>query len=130
MGQIAPNPLFPERGRPNYEAKMASNLPGERGPLRFEEGLATDTDVPNDFSRGIQQGMAGPRGRNQKVDTKWAEETMAQRVHAGSAAWIEAPTMLGEFAEGSVDGDSLPTYAQVVNSGGRQQRRNATVVDF
>jgi hypothetical protein len=129
---IAPNPLYPERGYPNYEAKVASGLPGERGPLRFEEGLTTDTDIPNDFARGIQQGQPqqGRMNRNQKVDTKYADETMAQRVHAGSAAWITAPTVLGEFAEGSVDGDNEPTYAQVFNSGARQQRKNATVVDW
>lgn len=127
---IAPVNQYPERGYPNFEAKMASNLPGERGPLRFEEGLTTDTDVPNDFSTGVAQGNSSPDryNHNQKVDTKYAEETMKQRIHAGSAAWIEAPSMLGEFSTGTVDGDNDPFFPLVGNDGGRQQRIAATVI--
>lgn len=127
---IAPVNPFPEKAYPVYEAKIASGAPGERGPLRFEEGLATDTDVPNDFSVGAAQGQSDPRryNHNQKVDTKYAEETMKQRVHAGSAAWIEAPTMLGEFATGSGDGANDPFFALVGNDGTRQQRIAPTVI--
>ena len=34
-----------------YETVVAQNL-ARRGPLRFEEGVATDTDIPNDFGQG------------------------------------------------------------------------------
>lgn len=127
---LAPMNPFPERGYPNYEAKIASGAPGERGPLRFEEGIATDPDVPRDFSVGAAQGNSQPGryNRNQKVDTKYAEETMQQRLHAGSASWIEAPTMLGEFATGSGDGDNDPFYPLVGNPGTRQQRISPTVI--
>lgn len=127
---LGPTNQYPERGFPNYEAKVASGRPGERGPLRFEEGLTTDTDVPRDFSVGASSGNpdGGRYNHNQKVDTKYAEETMQQRIHAGSASWIEAPSMLGEFSTGSVDGDNSPFFPLVGNSGGRQQRIAATVI--
>ena len=35
-----------------------------RGPLRFEEGVATDTDIPNDFGQGAYGDLGGDaRGR-------------------------------------------------------------------
>ena len=35
-----------------------------RGPLRFEEGVATDTDIPNDFGLGAYGDTQGDgRGR-------------------------------------------------------------------
>ena len=101
----------PGEGVPVVRGEGLLGAVGERGPLRFEEGLATDTDVPNDFAVGAGVGPVDPAryNHNQKVDTKYAEETMQQRIHAGSASWIEAPSMLGEFATGSGDGDSIPS---------------------
>lgn len=127
---IAPVPPFPERSPVSYERTMAPNAPGQRGILRFEEGLESDTDVPTDFGVGIAQGNPGP-GRpnhNQKVDTKWPEETMRERAHVGSASWIEAPSVLSEFSQGAFSGYGEVHYEQVANSGLRTQRRNATVV--
>jgi hypothetical protein len=71
--------------------------------MRFEEGVATDTDVPNDFVLGIRQGYEqGPRpNMNQNVFEKPPEETMRDRAHVGSAAWVEAPEYLGAFAGGT-----------------------------
>ena len=47
---------------------------------------------------------------------------MAERAHMGSAAWVEAPTFLGEFANGS---NEVPqVYPQVDRSGGRYERLN------
>lgn len=126
---IAPNPMVPEKGFPQYERRMASNMPGERGPERFQEGILTDTDVPRDFAVGIAQGNAGPDGRNQKVDTKYADETMAERAHVGSAAWITAPTVLNDFVEGAMVGDRVE-YEMVGNPGTRQQRIDPTVVNW
>lgn len=129
---IAPNPLFPEKSPNFYERRLASGLPGERGPLRFEEGVATDTDIPSDFGVGVAQGQPNPArpGHNAKVDTKYADETMQQRAHVGSASWIEAPTVLAEFADGSFAGYGEPRYDRAFNDGTRAQRLNPTVVNW
>lgn len=127
---IAPAPQFPERAGYVYERKLSAARPGNRGPLRFEEGVATDTDVPNDFGVGLQQGYQTAPGRfnhNNKVDTKYAEETVKERAHVGSAAWIEAPTFLGEFSQGASSGQVI-VYEEVFRNGGHYQRMNPTTV--
>ena len=128
---ISPAPQFPERAPQNYEMKGAGNAM-RRGPLRFEEGIATDTDVPNDFQVGMASGAAtapGRPNRNAPVHTKTAAETMAERAHVGSASWVEAPTFLGEFAHGTMNDYSAAQIETVARSGGRQQRQSATVVN-
>lgn len=128
---ISPAPQFPERAPQNYEMKGAGNAT-RRGPLRFEEGIATDTDVPNDFQVGMSSGAATAPGRpkrNAPVHTKTAAETMSERAHVGSAAWVEAPTFLGEFAHGTMNDYSAAQIETVARSGGRQQRQSATVVN-
>lgn len=125
---LAPTALPPSVQSSVFEVKQAPDMPGGRGPLRFEEGLATDTDIPYEFVNGMRQGYAtGPRGHNANVYIKTAEETMRERVHVGSAAWVEAPTQLGAFAGGSSD-EADHNFIQMVQSGGRQQRRNAAQV--
>lgn len=124
---LAPNPQFPEKFPNIYERKMAPSIPGNRGPLRFEEGVATDTDVPNDFQQGMGDGYMSAPGRpnhNMKVDTKPAEQTLAERAHVGSAAWVEAPTFLGEFAHGSFSDYAEVEYEMVRRSGGHYLRGN------
>lgn len=128
---LAPNPAFPESAGTVYEEKWAENG-SRRGPLRFEEGVATDTDIPNNFTTGVMQGYITAPGRpnhNQPVHTKYAQETMAERAHVGSAAWVEAPTYLGEFAHGSFNDYAAQVYEQVDRSGGRYQRINPSSVD-
>ena len=128
---ISPAPQFPERSPQNYERKGADNAM-RRGPLRFEEGIATDTDVPNDFQVGMASGaatMPGRPNRNAPVWQKTAAETMSERAHVGSAAWVEAPTFLGEFAHGTMNDYSAAQIETVARSGGRQQRQSATVVN-
>lgn len=128
---ISPAPRFPERAPQIYERKGADNAT-RRGPLRFEEGIATDTDVPNDFQLGMMQGMVSAEGRpnrNANVFVKSAAETLAERAHVGSAAWVEAPTFLGEFAHGTMNDYSAAQFETVSRSGGRTQRLNATVVN-
>ena len=125
---LSPTPQYPERVPVYALAKYASGMPGERGPLRFEEGIATDTDVPRDFQIGASQGYPGYRDRNQKVDTKSPQEVMAARAHVGSAAWIEAPTMLGEFADGADDGVGMPVFQAAYNDGLRVNRMAPNVV--
>ena len=128
---IAPTPQFAERPGNSYERKMSPATPGLRGPLRFEEGIATDTDVPNDFQLGLDQGYDTPEGRpnhNVNVFEKYAEETMRERAHVGSAAWVEAPNTLSEFAMGGFADHGDNRIEEVIRSGSHQQRLNPAVV--
>jgi len=61
-GTLAPAPMFPERTPTSYGISVGNN-PTRRGPLRFEEGLGTDTDIPNSFQVGISQGYVTNPGR-------------------------------------------------------------------
>ena len=127
---IGPTPQFPERAPQIYERKLSGN-PERRGPLRFEEGIATDTDVPTDFQKGVMSGFAAAPGRpnrNAPVWQKSAAETLGERAHVGSASWIEAPTQLGEFAHGSFSQNAEQIVETKIVSGGRAQRLNPTVV--
>lgn len=127
---IAPVAIPPSVVSSVYERKMAPNAPGGRGPLRFEEGLASDTDLPNEFVNGVRQGCIPAPGRpnhNANVYEKWPDETMRERVHVGSASWVEAPTYLSSFAEGTSP-EAERRYIQVDRSGGRYERRNPSQV--
>ncbi|NBW10070.1 MAG: hypothetical protein EBR82_18785 [Caulobacteraceae bacterium] len=128
---IAPDPKFPERANLTYDRKMAAAAPGQRGPLRFEEGVATDTDVPDEFILGAQQGYtpaAGRPNRNAPVHTKTAEETVRERAHVGSAAWIESQDFLGEFSGAAFADHGSNVIEIVARSGSHQQRPNPTQV--
>lgn len=128
---LAPTPMYPERPGTQYERKFSPAAPMQRGPLRFEEGVATDTDIPVDFQTGVVQGYVTAPGRinaNAKVDTKWPEETVRQRAHVGSAAWVEGPSFLNEFAHGSFTQQHERRYEQVVRDGQHYHRANAAVV--
>lgn len=130
-GGLAPAPQYAEKDPNFFERKAAPNLPGNRGPLRFEEGVATDTDIPNDFIVGVQQGHVPAPGRpnhNMPVHTKTAQETLAQRAHVGSAAWLESPTFLEEFAHGSFNDYAETRFEQVNRYGGHYARRNPAEV--
>jgi hypothetical protein len=128
---IAPDPKFPERPGNVYDRKVSPATPGQRGPLRFEEGIATDTDVPNEFSKGAMQGYvpaAGRPNRNQNVFEKLPEETMRERAHVGSAAWVEAPSHLSEFAAGGFADHGDNRIEEVIRNGANQKAGNAAVV--
>ena len=127
---IAPVAVPPSVVSTVYERKMAPDMSGGRGPLRFEEGLATDTDLPMEFVNGAHQGYVTAPGRpnhNQNVYEKWPDETMRERVHVGSASWVEAPTYLGAFA-GGTSAEAERRYIQVDRNGGGYRRRNASQV--
>jgi hypothetical protein len=129
---IAPNPGFPERVGASYERKMSPASAGLRGPLRFEEGVATDTDVPQEFQNGINQGYNTPAGRpnhNEAVHTKPAEETMGERAHVGSAAWVEAPTYISEYENGNFQDYAEASFEEVFRTGSRYQRANPARVN-
>ena len=128
---IAPSPRVPERQGPQYDRKMSPATPGQRGPLRFEEGIATDTDVPQEFTKGAMQGYvpaAGRPNRNQNVFEKLPEETMRERAHVGSAAWVEAPDHLKEFAAGGFADHGDNRIEEAFRSGGPQKAGNPAVV--
>lgn len=131
---VAPNPMFPERDRAAvmFERDMAPSIPGNKGPLRFEEGVATDTDVPNDFAVGAYSDTASSQMRmnhnNPEMFYKHPEDTMQERAHVGSASWIEAPALLSDFVTGAMAGDGMPTFEREMNSGAHMNRPNPTVV--
>lgn len=128
---LSPAPMFPERAPQAYELKAAGNAE-RRGPLRFEEGLATDTDIPTDFQKGIASGSAAAPGRpnrNAPVWQKPAAETLSERAHLGSASWIEAPSFLQEFAHGSFTDYAEQKVEVVARTGARTQRIAPTVVN-
>lgn len=110
-----------------YEHVMAVNNT-RRGPLRFEEGVATDTDIPNDFGRGAY-GDTGGDGRGRPfTNYKGADETMRERAHVGSATWIEAPTMLSDFVIGA-SGQDRPQFEVEVGSERRLVRHSPATVN-
>jgi hypothetical protein len=129
---IAPTPKFPESADTAYDRKMSPATPGQRGPLRFEEGLATDTDIPQEFTTGAMSGYepaAGRPNRNKPVHTKTAEETMRERAHVGSAAWVEAPAHLSEFSAGAFADHGDNRFEEKFLSGGNQKAGNPSVVN-
>ena len=110
----------PETG---YEHVQAVNT-ARRGPLRFEEGVATDTDIPADFGRGAY-GDPGGDGRGRAFTaTKGPDETMRERAHVGSASWIEAPTMLQDFVIGAGVGQGPAQFEMELGSERRLIRTN------
>ena len=129
---IAPAPKFPERPGTTYDRKLSPAVPGQRGPLRFEEGIGTDTDVPQQFAVGANQGYvpaAGRPNRNNPVHTKTADETMRERAHVGSASWVESGDYLGEFSTGSFQNYAENTYEEKFVSGSHQQHPNPAQVN-
>lgn len=129
---IAPQNPYPESMRNVFERTMAPSVPMNSGPLRFEEGVATDTDVPRDFQQGAYMDTASSPARqnhnNREMFYKYPEQTMQERAHVGSASWIEAPVVLSDFVTGSMSGDGMPTFELVQNSGGYTKRPNAVRV--
>jgi hypothetical protein len=128
---IAPDPKFAERPGTVYDRKVSPATPGQRGPLRFEEGIATDTDVPQEFTKGAMQGYEPAPGRpnhNKNVFEKTAEETMRERAHVGSASWVEAPDHLSEFSAGAFADHGDNRFEEVIRNGAHQNGSNASVV--
>ena len=127
---LAPTAVPPQQAPTFYERKVGQNN-ARRGPLRFEEGIATDTDVPNDFVVGVRQGTMPAPGRpnhNQNVFEKYPEETIRERAHLGSASWVEAPTFLSSFAQGTGP-EAEVKYIQTTVSGARYERHNPACVN-
>ena len=53
---------------------------------------------------------------------------MGERAHVGSAAWVEGPIYLSEFATGAFSGHGVPMYEQVNRPPQKIYRMNAAVV--
>jgi hypothetical protein len=123
---IAPTNVPPERSPQSYQRTMGPNMAGNKGPLRFEEGLATDTDVPDDFQQGMgdgyQTGPGSPNHNNPDSQYKHADQVMQERAHAGSASWVDAPSVLQEFVGGVTE--PPVTFGDVQRSGGRYERES------
>ena len=115
----------PESG---YETAIAFNG-ARRGPLRFEEGVATDTDIPNDFAQGAYGDSGGDARGRPYTPIKPPEQTMQERAHVGSASWIEAPTMLSDFVIGASIGQGPPQFDLEYGSERRLIRLSPTVVN-
>jgi hypothetical protein len=124
--------MFPEKHSPVFERSFAPSIPMNKGPLRFEEGVATDTDVPADFAQGAYEDTAPSPMRqnhnNPEAFYKHAMDTMRERAHVGSASWIEAPSVLSDFVQGAMAGDGMPTFEYEYNTGAHMNRPNPTVV--
>jgi hypothetical protein len=132
MPTYAPQNIYPESQRNVFERTAAPSIPGNRGPLRFEEGVATDTDVPSDFAKGAygdtSPAPTGPNDPNREAFYKWPEDTMRERAHVGSASWNESPEVLQDFVIGAQSGEGMPTFEYAYNSGMHQNRPNFTRV--
>lgn len=128
---ISPSAIPPERSPQAFGRSLAPNVGGGRGPLRFEEGLATDTGVPDDFVQGMgdgyQTGPGSPNHNNPESQYKHAAQVMSERAHPGSASWVDAPTFLGEFVGGVTE--PPVTFPDVLRYGGRYERRAPEVVE-
>lgn len=92
-----------------YEYAIAQPNPERKGPNRFEEGVVTDTDVPQNFMQGAYGDPNGPL-----TTIKSPMETQRERAHVGAAAWILAPQHISEFAQGAFT--DHPTYERVAGS--------------
>lgn len=129
---IGPNPIFTERTVTSFDRAVAPSIPGNRGPLRHEQGIATDTDVPNDFVRGAYMDTRALPGTINRVDPtsyhKSAADTMHERAHLGSAAWVDAPQVLSDFADGAGVGQAPPSFESIMNPGTIQARRVMNLV--
>ena len=111
-----------------YEHALAVNY-ARRGPLRFEEGVATDTDIPNDFGAGAYGDTQGDGRGRPFTCIKDPMQTMQERAHVGSASWIEAPTMLSDFVIGASTGQGPPQFELEVGSERRLIRLNPAMVN-
>ena len=99
-----------------------------RGPLRFEEGVATDTDVPQDFGAGAYGDPAGDGRGRPFFGVKSPEETMKERNHLGATTWVEAPTALNDFVYGASAGQGMPVFDLEYGSEARLYRPNIASV--
>lgn len=129
---LAPDPKVPERFSPQFEGKIAPNIPGKLGPNHFQEGIGTDKDVPNDFMVGVMSGYETAPGRpnqNKIVWIKSAQETTRERLHAGSAAWTDAPNHLTAFAGATGDEAERKFLVDRVSGGFHNRPNPAKVSD-
>jgi hypothetical protein len=121
---LAPFVNGPERDRSAAYVPDTAQNGRRRGPLRFEEGIATDTDVPGDFRVGAYVDTSHPEPR---TEWKHSDQTQRERAHMGSSTWIEAPSMLQEFVHGTQANGT--GYGFERESEGNKRRPNRAVVN-
>ena len=130
---IAPQNPYAEGMNNVFETVVAPSITGNRGPLRFQEGVTNEPEVPSDFGEGayVDTGSAPSRMNHPTPHAlyKPAEKTMRERAHVGAASWIEAPSVLSEFVDGVQAGDGMPTFEMTVNSGAHMNRPNPVRVN-
>jgi hypothetical protein len=103
----------PWRGAPHIR-------PGHQD-VQFEEGLGWDTDVPANFRVGLSSGSGARPNQNLNVFEKAYDQTMRERAHVGSAAWVEAPDHLRAFASAATTaGRARPALTGEADSGQAQ----------
>lgn len=125
MGLAPMGPLFEKDRAAAYESDVNPNY-RRRGPLRFEEGVATDTDVPREFQKGAYGDTSLGDNKDRPTwaaNTKTPEETMRERAHIGSSTWIEAPALLGEFVQGASAGFNRPDFEMERTANPRRPNR-------
>jgi hypothetical protein len=132
-----PDDIGVERRTNVIETKVASN-PHRRGPLCFEEGLIRgDYAILGQMYEGVGDGeLVGPGPNAQRAapyHRQSPQTTTGQRARMGGAefhtnqAWVTAPALLGEFANGtSAEGEQV--YLHVDAPGVRVLRRNEAEV--
>lgn len=127
---ISPSNIPPERSPQSFQRTMGPDVAMNKGPQRFDEGLATDSDVPDDFMQGMgdgyQTGPGSPNHNNPDSQYKHADQVMQERAHVGSASWVDSPSVLKDFVNGVTE--PPVTYPDVVRSGGRYERMSPEVV--
>ena len=84
----------------SYEHAIAVNH-ARRGPLRFEEGVATDTDIPNDFGCGAYGDTGATAAAVRSLSSRTRTRRCVSVPTSARATWIEAPTMLNDFVIGA-----------------------------
>ena len=129
----APAPMVPEKSETIFEYGYGPEYTGNRGDQSFMEGVATDTDVPRDFSVGAYRDTAPAKGHlavpEAETVFKRAEETMRERAHVGSASWIEAPDVLNDFVQRAHSGEGEQRWEYAYNTGGHMNRPSAVRIE-
>lgn len=107
-----PDSFFEPTFEGQYQYDYAPPVTPIKGINIFEEGVATDTDVPIGFGRGAFEDGLGTTATGWAIKDPY--ETSRERAHVGSASWVEAPIQLDDFIFGAMA--DHPTFEVVVGS--------------
>ena len=111
-----------------YEHALAVNTT-RRGPLRFEEGVATDTDIPNDFGVGAY-GDPGGDGRGRSFTCrKDPAMTMPSAHMSARRRGSRLRRCCSDFVIGASAGQAGPQFEMELGSEQRLIRLNPAQVN-